>query len=93
MYDARSDVYDQNMVHVEQARDFINWAQLKPGHSLLDLACGTGLVTIAAKEAVGDSGHVVGVDISDGMLKIARQKAEDKRLSVRFINHDISTLR
>ena len=49
MYDARSDVYDQNMVHVEQARDFINWAQLKPGHSLLDLACGTGLVTIAAK--------------------------------------------
>lgn len=41
---------------------------------MLDLACGTGLVTIPMAEAVGHSGVVVGVDITGAMLDIARQK-------------------
>ncbi|EXJ95040.1 ribosomal RNA large subunit methyltransferase J [Capronia coronata CBS 617.96] len=90
MYDERSDQYDENEVHVKQARDYLQWAQLKEGESVLDLACGTGLVALGAKSVVGPSGHVVGVDISEGMLNVARRKAEADGVEVLFLNHDIS---
>ncbi|OAL39898.1 hypothetical protein AYO20_00810 [Fonsecaea nubica] len=92
MYDERSEEYDENDVHVKQAQDYIKWAALKDGDSLLDLACGTGLVAIDAKQVVGRSGRVVGVDISEGMLNVARRKAQAAGLDIAFHNHDISDL-
>jgi ubiquinone/menaquinone biosynthesis C-methylase UbiE len=92
MYDERSEQYDDNHVHVNQARDYCLWANLKAGDRLLDLACGTGLVALGAKQLVGDSGHVVGVDISEGMLIVARRKAAADGLAIPFYNHDISDL-
>ena len=92
MYDERSEQYDENNVHIRQAQDYVEWAALKKGGSLLDLACGTGLVALGAKRQVGDSGHVVGVDISEGMLNVARRKAKAAGVEVSFINHDISDL-
>ncbi|KAH0847345.1 hypothetical protein AYO21_03744 [Fonsecaea monophora] len=92
MYDERSEQYDENDVHVKQAQDYIKWAALKDGDSLLDLACGTGLVAIDAKQVVGRSGRVVGVDISEGMLNVARRKAQAAGLDIVFHNHDISDL-
>lgn len=41
------------------------------GDRILDLACGTGPVADLAKERVGSSGPVVGVDAGPGMLQIA----------------------
>jgi ubiquinone/menaquinone biosynthesis C-methylase UbiE len=41
------------------------------GERVLDLACGTGLVALAAAAAVGSSGRVVGVDLSGAMLQQA----------------------
>lgn len=38
----------------------------------MDLACGTGTVTRLALESVGSTGRVVGLDISAGMLTVAR---------------------
>ena len=92
MYDERSDDYDEDEVHSRQAGDFCRWADLKEGEAVLDLACGTGLVALGAKKQVGDSGHVVGVDISEKMLAIARLTAEYARLEVTFFNHDVSDL-
>lgn len=92
MYDERSEQYDENSVHVQQAQDYVAWAELKQGDSLLDLACGTGLVAWGAKRQVGSTGHVVGIDISKGMLDVARRKAKADGLEVRFIDHDISDL-
>lgn len=92
MYDERSEQYDENVVHVRQAQDYLGWAELKDGESVLDLACGTGLVALGAKKLVGESGHVVGVDISEGMLNVARRKAQADGVEVPFINHDISDL-
>ncbi|KAJ9616780.1 hypothetical protein H2200_000499 [Cladophialophora chaetospira] len=92
MYDERSEQYDENQVHVKQAQDYIHWAALRAGESVLDLACGTGLVALLAKESVGQSGHVVGVDISEGMLTVARRKAKSGGLDVGFFNHDITDL-
>lgn len=45
---------------------------LAPGTRLLDLACGTGVVARLAAARLGRSGCVVGLDISAGMLAVAR---------------------
>ncbi len=42
------------------------------GERVLDVACGTGVVTRAAAERVGDEGQVAGLDITAGMLAVAR---------------------
>lgn len=52
-------------------------AHLKPGDRVMDVGCGTGISTLKAAELVGPSGHVVGVDISEPMLKRARSISQD----------------
>jgi ubiquinone/menaquinone biosynthesis C-methylase UbiE len=58
---------------------FRPWAELliervgvSPGDRLLDLACGTGIVARLARERLGETGRVVGVDLSPLMLAVAR---------------------
>ncbi|WP_181170158.1 MULTISPECIES: methyltransferase domain-containing protein [unclassified Mesorhizobium] len=49
--------------------------KLSPGHRILDIACGTGIVARIAKERLGASGYVVGIDINPDMLAVARTVA------------------
>lgn len=58
-------------------------AGLHQGMKVLDVACGTGIVTESAMKIVGDSGRVVGLDPSSGMLAQARQRGCDRLLSGR----------
>jgi ubiquinone/menaquinone biosynthesis C-methylase UbiE len=58
------------------AQDLIEVAELRHGEHVLDVACGTGVVTRLAAERVGD-GAVAGVDVNPGMLGIARKVAAD----------------
>nr|WP_140705149.1 methyltransferase domain-containing protein [Mesorhizobium sp. B2-8-5] len=51
--------------------------RLSPGHRVLDIACGTGIVARVAKERLGAAGYVVGIDISPDMLAVARTVAPD----------------
>jgi len=55
--------------------------RLQPGERVLDVACGGGRTTMAAAGAVGPSGHVTGVDISEHMLELARQRHEEAKIS------------
>ncbi len=48
-----------------------------PGHRVLDVACGTGVLARRAHAKVGAEGHVVGVDPNEGMLAVARATAPD----------------
>lgn len=50
-------------------------ADIREGHRVLDVACGTGVLTRIAAERVGQSGQVVGLDINEGMLAVAQRKA------------------
>lgn len=54
------------------AKDLIEIAAPRPGERALDVACGTGVVTRLAAQAVGDTGTVAGLDVNPGMLSVAR---------------------
>jgi|SRR5215207_1357129 len=57
------------------AAELVDVAALRPGERVLDVACGTGIVTRFAAERVGADGAVAGVDINPGMLGVARSAA------------------
>ena len=48
---------------------------LKPGETVLDLGSGTGKICFIAAQVVGPAGRVIGVDMNDDMLALARQYA------------------
>jgi ubiquinone/menaquinone biosynthesis C-methylase UbiE len=48
-------------------------ADVGPGHRVLDVACGTGVLARAASRLVGEGGKVVGLDPNEGMLEVARR--------------------
>jgi ubiquinone/menaquinone biosynthesis C-methylase UbiE len=63
---------------------FRPWAELtldevafSRGDDLLDIACGTGIVSRVARERTGVAGHIVGVDVSPNMLAVARSVAPE----------------
>ena len=59
-------------------------AQVGPGCSALDVCCGTGDFAFALRRAVGPEGRVVGVDVSEEMLDVARDKCGRNQLYVEF---------
>lgn len=74
IYTDRASNYDASTWHVELGQDFARWIAPAPGSAVLDLACGTDLVTLPMAAAVGREGVVVGVDVTAKMLDVARQK-------------------
>ena len=54
-------------------RKALREAGLKPGMHVLDVACGPALVAQCAREIVGPSGSVIGLDPSLGMLREAQK--------------------
>jgi SAM-dependent methyltransferase len=73
-----AEVYDEQFVPAL----FQQWgaivaevAGIRPGQSVLDVACGTGVLALAAAERAGPSGLIVGLDLSDDMLAVAKRKS------------------
>ncbi|KAM0798524.1 S-adenosyl-L-methionine-dependent methyltransferase, partial [Usnea florida] len=92
LYRSRAPHYDASNGgwHAALGRDFVQWTAPAPGSAVLDLACGTGLVTIPMAEAVGSDGIVVGVDATAAMLDVARGKEMPERAArVEFVEADI----
>jgi SAM-dependent methyltransferase len=56
-------------------------AGLRPGDHVLDLGTGTGAVAIGAASRIGETGRVIGVDISGEMIGLARERAVTLKLS------------
>lgn len=53
----------------------LDLAEVHPGHRVLDVGCGTGVLARAAALRVGDRGSVTGLDPNEGMLAVARRHA------------------
>jgi ubiquinone/menaquinone biosynthesis C-methylase UbiE len=58
----------------------LDLASLQPGERVLDVATGPGVVARTAARAVGATGNVLGVDIAEQSLEVARRKAADEGL-------------
>jgi SAM-dependent methyltransferase len=73
-----AEVYDQ----LFPAALFNEWAPrvakragIEPGMRVLDVACGTGVLSLVVAELAKPDGSVVGLDLNSGMLDVARRKA------------------
>jgi demethylmenaquinone methyltransferase/2-methoxy-6-polyprenyl-1,4-benzoquinol methylase len=72
-----------------QRRRAVEALDLRPGDTVVDVACGTGLNFQLLEEAIGADGRIVGVDLTDAMLAQARQRIESNGWSnVRLVQAD-----
>ena len=69
-------------------------AQVLPGDRAVDICCGTGDLMLLLARRVGPHGRVVGIDFSEGMLRVARRKMTAAGLgsSCRLVVADAETL-
>lgn len=76
-WDRAASYYEQSWARqLAPAQDLLmKLAALQPGERVLDIACGTGLVTFRAAEAIGTTGQVIGTDISEAMVEACRATA------------------
>lgn len=67
------DAFHVPALFAEWAPRVLAAADVRQGHRVLDVACGTGVLARAARDRVGSSGRVVGIDPDPGMLHVARE--------------------
>lgn len=76
-------------LHLEHFTLFKLLGDLK-GKSVLDLACGEGFYTRFLKRR--GAARVVGVDLSHGMIELARREEEKSELGIEYLVHDVKHL-
>jgi ubiquinone/menaquinone biosynthesis C-methylase UbiE len=82
-YNAAADHFDDGPLAFwdRYGRKTVERLGLKPGSSILDVGCGSGASAIPAAELVGPGGRVIGVDLAEQLLAIARAKAGARQLA------------
>jgi SAM-dependent methyltransferase len=58
---------------------------------VLDVGCGTGATTLAIARRLGARGTCAGIDLSEPMIAVARTRAEQEQVNVRFFAADAQT--
>lgn len=72
-------VYDRRIRFIAPIRRrIIQQLCLQPGEHVLDMGCGTGASFAALRAAVGATGRVTGVELSEDMAAVARRRIEDQ---------------
>jgi ubiquinone/menaquinone biosynthesis C-methylase UbiE len=72
-YDLTSRLYYLQRAHRRRA---VQALRLRPGASVVEIACGTGLNFPLIRQEIGPAGRIVGVDLTDAMLAQAQQRVE-----------------
>jgi SAM-dependent methyltransferase len=80
-YSAAADHFDALPFWDRYGRRTVERADLRPGERVLDACCGTGASALPAAHAVGPTGHVLGLDLAEPALALARAKAREQGLA------------
>jgi ubiquinone/menaquinone biosynthesis C-methylase UbiE len=94
-YNAASDYYDDsaNSFWERFGRRTVERLDLSPGARVLDVCCGSGASAIPSAETVGPNGFVLGIDLAENLLALARRKAGQRGLNnIEFRNGDLLDL-
>lgn len=96
LYDRLAPAYDATawtfqLVGARRLRQrAIDLLDVHAGDTVVDLGCGTGVNLPVLARAVGEHGRVVGVDVSPGMLEMARRRVDRHRLpQVTLVEGDV----
>jgi ubiquinone/menaquinone biosynthesis C-methylase UbiE len=95
-YNAAADFYDASPLSFWNyfGRRTIELLSLPIGAQVLDVCCGAGASALPAAEFVGPKGRVIGVDVAQALLELARAKAGQRRLgNTQFELGDLLSLR
>jgi demethylmenaquinone methyltransferase/2-methoxy-6-polyprenyl-1,4-benzoquinol methylase len=92
-YDLMNDVMSLGM-HRLWKHETLAKANLKPGHTVLDVASGTGDLAKAMAKAVTATGKIVMSDINETMLAVGRERMENAGLvgNIEYIQADAEQL-
>ncbi|MGO3049459.1 demethylmenaquinone methyltransferase [Staphylococcus casei] len=89
--------YDRlnNIISFEQHKTWrkrvMKEMNVKPGSKALDVCCGTADWTISLSKAVGPNGEVTGVDFSENMLEVGKEKTKDMD-NIKLVHGDAMNL-
>lgn len=91
-YDITSNLYYLLGFRVRASRrQAVQALQLRPGDTVVEVGCGTGLNFALLEKAVGPDGQIVGVDLTDAMLAQARRRMQARSWSnVGLVHADVS---
>ena len=79
--------------HFPHGEDIVRVLAPQPGQHILDLGCGSGLISIPAAKAVSPTGTVMAVDITPSILAKTRQKATQADVNnITFVEADVGEL-
>lgn len=87
-YNLLAPFYDDNFSnHIGlHSQELVRRMNIRNGAAVLDLACGTGVITAELNKYIGHNGRLVAVDFSGGMIEIAKKKIGG---NIEFIEGDI----
>src|SRR5215467_6410267 len=94
LYQKQAKDYDKSGIHELEPwrKEAVKRLHLKPGDLVVDIGCGTGLNFALLQEAVGETGRIIGVDLTDAMLEQARLRiAREGWKNVELVQADASS--
>jgi SAM-dependent methyltransferase len=78
-YNAAADFYDHpvNTFWEWYGQQTVSRLRLEAGAKILDVCCGSGASAIPAAKAVGPNGFVLGIDLAENLIELAKTKARE----------------
>lgn len=88
-FDSIAPTWDENEIRStpERVRSILSKINIRKGMDILDLGTGTGVLVPYLSEMTGENGHITAIDLSEGMLNLARKKYGSLK-NVEFLNLD-----
>ena len=87
-FDVVGESYDDVTYFKQPISHLTQISRIETGDRVLDIACGTGWMTLEVLRRVGPPGNVIGIDLSEVLIKIAR----DKLTAQGFQNFDLAVM-